>query len=320
MDKQHATELFAEKATNRWFRLAKAWKVVPLLGEVRKADALSQAYHCRFAGATRVPLPKHLIEKTHNKDIRCNIRVNATLFHLKTFTFFGSTFHGPEIDFHKCSKAVSPGVYDFTFGDDYGFLFHTAVDLTETKLVCEIVMTLSEAGDGIRGEEYTVCWTPANPEPKRDAEKFSVTRNEKDILPHQLYAGTPRLLLFVGGGGGATAVQLPGYLQKAKQAGAWLMCVVMTHKKMQDVAVAVLSENELVGGTDPVLSATPGLIGHMLGSGAQYVNLTKKVPDHPQEPQGHFRRQDGRAPASLRLRQVGKAHRGEGVRGGSWGA
>ena len=257
-----------EKLSLRWQKLAKTCKLVPLgEGEAGGTDAM---YQCRLFELSKVPVPKTLLDKIAGSDKKHKVQlhINATLFHAKKGAFFGNTWSGPRqtVDDHCLTQEKQSGDVKWNGNpavlcsiklspkdNMYAFIFHTKADLADVRLAVELVMTVTDIKGEIRGEEYGVCWgVLPMAASKKDAD-FS-SKKEEDKAKSALYAGTPRLLLFLGADEAALSKQ-----KNAKLAGATFKFVSLKHSKADAAVLELINANELVGGIDDTLSAIPGL-------------------------------------------------------------
>jgi hypothetical protein len=255
------------KLASRWEKLVKTCKIVPL-GEA-EASGTDTMYQCRLFELSKVPVPKFLLEKidTDKKRHKIQVHINATMFHAKKGAFFGNTWLGPrqtvddncltreKIDAKwngnpalLCSIKLAPK------DESYAFIFHTKANLADVRLAVELVMTVTDIKGEIRGEEYSICWgvLPMEANLKDDTE-FKSKKNE-DATKASLFAGTPRLLLFLGADEAALSKQ-----KNAKLTSAVCKYVTLKHTKADPVVMELINPNELVGGNDATLSVIPGL-------------------------------------------------------------
>jgi len=255
-----------EKLAVRWSKLAKTCKLVPL-GEA-EASGTDTMYQCMLFELGKVPVPKSLLDKVDSKDKKHKIQmhINATLFHAKKGAFFGNTWSGPRqtVDDNcltrekgpvskwngnpaeLCSLKLSPR------DKNYAFIFHTKADLADVRLAVELVMTVTDIKGEIRGEEFGICWGVLPMVAAKNASDFS--KKEDDMAKGSLFAGTPRLLLFLGADEAALSKQ-----KNAKLPGGVFKYVSLKHTKADDSIMKLISSNELVGGDDSTLSVIPGV-------------------------------------------------------------
>lgn len=256
-----------EKLSLRWQKLAKTCKLVSL-GE-EESGGTDAMYQCRLFELSKVPVPKTLLDKIDGSDKkhRVQLHINATLFHAKKGAFFGNTWSGPRqkvddscLTREKASDvkwngnpAVLCSLKLEPHHNMYAFIFHTKADLANVCLAVELVMTVTDIKGEIRGEEYGVCWGVLPMAASKKDSDFSI-RKEEDMQKAALYAGTPRLLLFLGADEAALSKQ-----KNAKLAGATFKFVSLKHSKVDAAVMDLINPNELVGGIDDTLAAIPGL-------------------------------------------------------------
>ena len=97
------------------------------------------------------------------------------------------------MDAVACSMELSSS------GGLYGFVFHSKQDLSNVRLVYEIVVTVFDAKGEIRIEEYSICWCVTEVSPKDDISKLTNQKLQLEkATEHSLMTGTPRLLVFTG--------------------------------------------------------------------------------------------------------------------------
>eukprot|EP00961_Rhodomonas_salina_P005838 79043-Rhodomonas_salina.3 len=260
-NKDHSGE-FIEKLSHKWTRLAKASKTI---SAPRASTEPDKAFYVRIFKINKLPIPKFLLDKADDvRNFQVHIHISATLFDFHQRAFFGNTWVGNRVDLKNATKggptswngmeALACNVEFSTGSGLYGFVFHTTLNLEAVRLVYEVVVTVLDAKGEVRIEEYSMCWCVADFTTKGDIEKLSNQRSqaEKATSP-MLMAGTPRLLIFTGAD--------KTVLGKAKIEGATLNQVSLTHGRLTQLLQTVhcMAENELCGGTDPVIAAIPGI-------------------------------------------------------------
>ena len=258
----------AEKLAVRWSKLARTCKLVPLAdAQASETDAM---YQCMLFELEKVPVPKSLLDKIESKDKKQKVQmhVNATLFHTKASgngAFFGNTWSGARLDVDdKClTREKGDGKWNgnpaalcslklAATDSPYAFVFHTKANLADVRLAVELVMTVTDIKGEIRGEEYGICWGILPMAAKMTASEFS-SKKQEGTGDASLFAGTPRLLLFVG-----ADEDLLGK-KNARLNGAKFKFVSLKQTKADEKVMDLINPNELVGGNDPILSVIPGI-------------------------------------------------------------
>ena len=250
----------ADKLAVRWTKLARTCKLVPL-GDV-PGNGTDAMYQCMLYGLEKVLVPKSLLDKIESKDRlqKVQMHVNATLFHTKASgngAFFGNTWSGARLDVDKCiTREKGEGKWNgnpaglcslklAATDSPYAFVFHTKANLADVRLAVELVMTVTDIKGEIRGEEYGICWGILPMAAK--------SKKEEGTEDASLFAGTPRLLLFVG-----ADEELLGK-KNARLPGAKFKFVSLKHAKADAAVMELINPNELVGGSDPIVSVIAGL-------------------------------------------------------------
>jgi hypothetical protein len=252
-----------EKLALRWSKLAKTCKLVPLVdAQETETDTM---YQCMLFELNKVPVPKSLMDKINGVDKKYKIQmhINATLFHTKRGAFFGNTWTGPRETVNDSNLTKEKGVdvkwngnpavlCSLKLGSKYGFIFHTKTRLPDVRAAVELVMTVTDIKGEIRGEEYGICWGVLPLATSKNASDFS--RKADSEVQAQLWAGTPRLLLFLGADEYALGKQ-----KNAKLPNAMIKFVSLIQSKAESAVMELINANELVGGQDPTLAVIPGL-------------------------------------------------------------
>jgi hypothetical protein len=259
-------EAAVDKLALRWSKLARTCKLVPLGdAEAGGADAM---YQCMLFELSKVPVPKFLLDKIDSADKKHKVQmhINATLFHTRKGAFFGNTWSGDRqtINDENMVRAKSaeakwngnPAVLcTLRLGgkSQYAFIFHTKANLADVKLAVELVMTVTDIKGEIRGEEYGICWGVLPMAATKNAADFS-SKKEDDMQKASLFAGTPRLLLFLGADEAVLKKQ-----KNAPLAGSVFKFVSLKHTKADPAVMDLINANELVGGQDATLAVVAGL-------------------------------------------------------------
>ena len=259
-------EAAVDKLALRWCKLAKTCKLVPL-GDA-EATGTHAMYQCMLFELSKVPVPKFLLEKIDSADKKHKVQmhINATLFHTKKGAFFGNTWSGDRetVDDKCMTRTKSPDAKwnghpavqcTLTLGgkSPYAFIFHSRADLADVKLAVELVMTVTDIKGEIRGEEYGICWGVLPMAATKNAADFS-SKKEDDMRNSPLFAGTPRLLLFLGADETVLKKQ-----KNAVLAGAAFKFVSLKQAKADAAVMHLINPNELVGGRDATLAVIAGL-------------------------------------------------------------
>ena len=252
-----------EKLALRWSKLARTCKIVPL-GEAVE-DRTDTMYQIQLSGLTKVPVPKSLLDKVDgsSKTYKLQMHINATLFHVKKGAFFGNTWTGKREDVDGSNLTREKGgdarwngkpavVCSLQLPKSYACIFHTKANLADVRLAAELVLTVTDVRGEIRGEEYGICWGLLPLVATKTVADFS--KKAEDMTKAPLFAGTPRLLLFLGTDETALSKQ-----KGAQLAGAAFKFVSLKQSKADSGVLDLLNANELVGGTDATLAAIPGV-------------------------------------------------------------
>eukprot|EP00282_Hemiselmis_andersenii_P016660 CAMPEP_0114133992 /NCGR_PEP_ID=MMETSP0043_2-20121206/13920_1 /TAXON_ID=464988 /ORGANISM="Hemiselmis andersenii, Strain CCMP644" /LENGTH=321 /DNA_ID=CAMNT_0001227603 /DNA_START=73 /DNA_END=1035 /DNA_ORIENTATION=+ len=258
--KKDVGDTVVEKLGVKWTKLAKTCRVVPWPGA---ADGAGEAktYNFRVFEIGKITVPSFLldVEKETKGAKKVQVHLCGTMFDTQRKAFFGNTWTGRRLPLSECCKPAADKAKwngqaartcTLDFGPNYGASFLSAANLENVRLALEVVMTEMDATQSIRGQEYSVCWTPMKMDAKRDLDKFVYSRNEADVASDTImYSGTPRLLAYVG-----TDAKLLG---RAKVDKSECKHITMTHEKLSEAAKALMCPDDLVCGDE--LSLVPGL-------------------------------------------------------------